>query len=205
MSGILFNLPTGGPIPHLVLIVGGVIGSAGAFEWAPRCGQRQATNMIRRRRDVREISQDAMERLSALGVVSEYAAALAARDSEQMDSLRSSDFVLDFVYGDAFDDGPLSVEETKKFWPAWFAGFPEMDYEVTRTVAAEEVVVTQWIFSGTHSGPLAAPIFEKRREPTNRTIRFRGVSIYDVRDGLIQRETTYMDLATLIVELGVEL
>lgn len=142
---------------------------------------------------------------AALAVVSEYAEALSKRDSGRMNSLRSSNFVLDFVHGDAFEDGPLSIEETKAFWPAWFAGFPEMDYEVTRTVAAEEVIVTQWIFTGTNSGPLAAPIFDNPRQPTDRTIRFRGVSIYDVRDGLIQRETMYMDLATLMVELGVEL
>ena len=81
---------------------------------------------------------------------------------------------------------------------------PEMDFEVTRTIAAEKVVVTQWVFTGTNSGPLGSPIFESGREPTDRTIRFRGVSIYDVHGGLIQRETTYMDLATLMVELGVE-
>ncbi|MFQ5794939.1 MAG: ester cyclase [Candidatus Bipolaricaulia bacterium] len=141
----------------------------------------------------------------ALDVVSQYAAALAAQNNDRMDSLRSQDFVLDYVYGDAYGARPLSVEETKKFWPSWFAAFPEIDYEVIRTIAAEEVVVTQWIFTGTNSGPLEPPIFENRVEPTGRTIQFRGVSIYDVSDGLIQRETTYMDLATLMVELGVEL
>jgi steroid delta-isomerase-like uncharacterized protein len=131
-------------------------------------------------------------------------AALASADSERMNALRSQDFVLDFVYSDAFESGPLSEKETEAFWPAWFAGFPEMDFEVTRTIAAEKVVVTQWVFTGTNSGPLGSPIFKSGREPTDRTIRFRGVSIYDVHGGLIQRETTYMDLATLMVELGVE-
>ena len=131
--------------------------------------------------------------------------ALAARDSEQMDALRSPDFVLDYVYADAFERSPLSAEETKEFWPAWFAGFPEMDLEVTRTVAAETVVVTQWTFAGTNTGPLEPPAFGKRLEPTGRTIQFRGVSIYDISEGLIQRETLYMDFATLWVELGVEL
>jgi predicted ester cyclase len=140
---------------------------------------------------------------TALDVISEYVAALATGDSERMNSLRSPDFVLDFVHGDAFEDGPLSVTETEQFWPCWFAGFPEMDFEVTRTIAGDEVVVIQWIFTGTNSGPLEPPIFENRREPTGTTIRFRGVSIYDVNDGLIQRETMYMDLATLMVELGV--
>ncbi len=138
---------------------------------------------------------------ASLGVISNYVAALAAGNGKLMHSFRAPDFVLDFVHGDAFEDGPLSAEDTAKFWPAWFAGFPEMDFEVTRTIAAEDVVVTQWIFTGTHSGRIEPPIFERGLEPTGRTIRFRGVSVYDVSDGLIQREAMYIDLATLMVEL----
>jgi hypothetical protein len=80
---------------------------------------------------------------SALEVASQYAEALAARDSDRMDSLRSEGFLLDFVHRDAFESGALSMEETKRFWPSWFVAFPEYDFEVTRTIAAEEVVVTQ--------------------------------------------------------------
>jgi steroid delta-isomerase-like uncharacterized protein len=142
---------------------------------------------------------------SALQVISEYAAAMAAQDGERMNALRSPDFVMDTVQDDAFQDAPFSVEKTKEFWPAWFAGFPEMDLEITRTIAAEAVVVTQWVFTGVHTGPLEPPVFGRRVEPTGRTVRFRGVSIYDVREGLIQRETMYIDLATIMVELGVGL
>jgi predicted ester cyclase len=138
---------------------------------------------------------------TSLDVISNYVAALAARDGKRMHSFRSPDFVLDFVHGDAFEDGPLSAENTDNFWPAWFAGFPEMDFEVTRTIAAEDVVVTQWIFTGTHNGRIEPPIFSQGLEPTGRTIRFRGVSVYDVSHGLIQREMLYIDLATLMVEL----
>lgn len=145
-----------------------------------------------------------MSNLSSLEITSQYVAALAAGDTERMNALRTADFELDFVYGDASASGPLSSEETKQFWPSWLVGFPEMDYEVTRTIAAEDVVVTQWIFTGTHSQPLGPPIFEPVVKPTGRTIMFRGVSIYDISDGLITRETTYLDLATLMVELGIE-
>ena len=145
-----------------------------------------------------------MAHLTGLEVTSQYAAALAAGDTEGMNALRTADFELDFVYGDASASGPLSFEETKQFWPSWLVGFPEMDYEVVRTIAAEEVVVTQWIFTGTHSQALGPPIFDPPVPPSGRTIMFRGVSIYDVREGLIKRETSYMDLATIMVELGVE-
>ena len=139
---------------------------------------------------------------SAFEIVSHFVAAMSAQDVETMASLHTNDFVVDWVYGDAFENPPSSAEESAAFFPAWFAGFSETDYEVRRTIAADEVVVTEWVFTGTHTGTLGAPVFEQRLEPTGRTIQFRGVTIYDVRGGLIQRETIYMDLATLLVELG---
>lgn len=139
---------------------------------------------------------------SAFEVVSRFVAAMSAQDNETMKSVYAKDFVVDWVYGDAFENPPSSAEESAQFFPAWFAGFDEMDYEVKRTIASKEVVVTEWVFTGTHTGPLGSPVFEERLEPTGRTIQFRGVTIYDVHEGLIQRQTIYMDLATLIVELG---
>ena len=141
---------------------------------------------------------------SALEVASEYVSALAARDSDRMNSLRAPDFVLDFVHRDAFKN-PLSVDDTRTFWPNWFVAFPELDVEVTRTIAAEEVVVTQWIFTGTNSGPLQGILGQTRIDPTQKTIHLRGASFFDIRDGLIHRETLYIDVATLMVELGVEM
>jgi predicted ester cyclase len=142
---------------------------------------------------------------TSLEVVSGYLAALAAGDSKGMDVFRAPDYVLDLVQRDAFEQGALSHDETRAFWPSWFASFPEMDYQVTRTIAAETVVVSQWVFVGTNSGPLTAPVFGRDLGPTDKTVRLRGVSIYDVQGGLILRETLYMDLATLFVELGVTL
>jgi steroid delta-isomerase-like uncharacterized protein len=142
---------------------------------------------------------------TALDVVTGYLAALAAGDSQAMDGYRAADYVLDLVQRDAFEQGALSHQETRAFWPSWFDSFPDMDLHVVRTIAAEEVVVTQWVFMGTNSGRLTNPVFEPEIEATGKTIRFRGVSVYDVQEGLIQRETLYLDLATLFVELGVRL
>ncbi|MBX3014979.1 MAG: ester cyclase [Caldilineaceae bacterium] len=142
---------------------------------------------------------------TALTVVAAYVEALAKQDSQQMDQLRTPDYVLDFVYADAFAEHPLSQAATRQFWPAWFAGFPEMDFTVTRTIAAPTVVVVQWTFMGVQSGMLGAPIFQQPKAATGQPVRFRGVSIYDVQADKIQHETAYLDLATLLVELGVAL
>jgi len=142
---------------------------------------------------------------SAFEIVSKHVAAMAAQDFDTMKSLHAVDYMVDWVYSDAYENPPSTAEESNQFFPAWFGGFEEMDYEVKRTLAADEIVVTEWVFTGTHTGPLGPPVFEERLEPTGKTIQFRGVTIYDVKDGLIQNETIYMDLATLIVELGVDL
>jgi steroid delta-isomerase-like uncharacterized protein len=141
---------------------------------------------------------------TALEVVAAYTEALASGDNLRMEQLRAENFVLDFVNQDAWGAAPLTGEEPGSFWDAWFEGFPQMDFRVTRTIAAEQVVVTQWVFTGTNTGPVP-PIIESQLEPTGRTICFRGISVYDIADGLIQRETTYIDLGTLLVELGIRL
>ena len=167
---------------------------------------------------------------ASLAIIGKYTAAIMARDSDTMQALRAENFVLDWVHADAFEDQPLTREQTDQFWPAWFQGFTQVDYEVTRTIAAETVVVIQWTFTGTHDGPLGPPLFEKPLDHTGKTIRLRGISVYDLETGggiggtmhrtptddhdptdhrettaRISRETMYIDLATLYVELGVTL
>jgi steroid delta-isomerase-like uncharacterized protein len=161
--------------------------------------------MLRKRKEARHRDEMVTETPTALDVTSEYVAALAARDSARMDALRSPDFALDFVHGDASEADPLSGEETRQFWSAWFVAFPELDYEVTRTIVAEHVIVMQWTFTGTNSGPLPPLPVDEGGVVLGQTIRLRGASVYDVSEGFIQRETAYIDMATLMVELGVEL
>jgi steroid delta-isomerase-like uncharacterized protein len=122
-----------------------------------------------------------------------------------MAAQRLPDFEMDLVHRDASEEGPLSAEETMQFWSAWFVAFPELDYQVTRTIAAERVVVTQWVFTGINSGPLPPLGVPGDSGAGGKTVRLRGVSVYDIDDGLIQRESAYIDMATLMVELGVEL
>ncbi len=140
-----------------------------------------------------------------LKLISEYVEALAERDTDQIRTLCSREKVLDLVYSDAEGRKPLSAEESQMFWSAWFTAFPnDYDFEVTRTIAAKEVVVMQWVFRGTFAGILGPPISAQPIAPTGKTIQFRAVSIFDITNSLIQRETIYMDLATWFVEVGLE-
>ncbi len=140
---------------------------------------------------------------ASLDVISRYLAALGNGDHAAMDALRHADFLLDWVHADAFADSPLTHEQANQFWPVWLGAFSEIDYEVMRTIAADKVVVVQWTFTGTQDGPLGPPVFDPTLEATGKTICFRGISVFDIVEASIQRETMYIDLATLWVELGV--
>ena len=136
-------------------------------------------------------------------VIAEYAEALCAAQGERMAACRAGGYQLDFVHRDAMGGAPLSENETRLFWESWFEGFPEMDFQVTRTIASSEVVVAQWIFTGVNDGPLGPPITETPIQATGKPIRVRGISIYEIAGGKIQGETMYIDFATFWVELGV--
>ncbi len=140
--------------------------------------------------------------LSPLEVTSSYVRMLSSAHAEGMMTKHSRGYVLDCVYNDSCGAMPLTDGEADAFWPSWFKAFPEYDFEVTRTIAAEGTVVTEWIFTGTNTGALGPPAFMLPASQTGKTVRLRGVSFYDIKDGLIQRETVYIDLATLMVELG---
>jgi steroid delta-isomerase-like uncharacterized protein len=139
---------------------------------------------------------------AALETVSAYLAALVSGHHEKAAALRAEGYALDYVHADAFREPPAPAEQVEEFWAVWFSAFSEFDFQAKRTLAAEDVVAVEWIFLGTHTAPLGPPAFTPPAEPTGRTIRIRGASFYDVRGGKIQRETLYLDMATLMVELG---
>ena len=62
---------------------------------------------------------------SAFEIVSQFVAALSAQDTQTMKSLHAKDYVVDWVYGDAFENPPSSAEESAAFFPAWYACFGE--------------------------------------------------------------------------------
>jgi steroid delta-isomerase-like uncharacterized protein len=141
----------------------------------------------------------------SLNIVSDYLKAIEDADVERMAALQTEDFTLDFVHHDAFVQEPFKKEEAIAFWAAWFSAFPEMDLHVTRTIVADPLVVTEWVFTGTHAGSLGAPVFENSIPPTGKTIRFRGVTIYELDRGQIRSVQMYLDMATVLVELGTTL
>jgi len=147
-----------------------------------------------------------MHKPSALEIATQYGAAIIARDSKSLHALRSKDCITDWVHEDAFRYRPDTAQQATDRYEALFVAFPDLNLEVTRTIAGEEVVVQEWTLTGTNKGTLAPPLLRNRSaDPTGHRFILRGISVLDISNGLIQRETIYLDNATWLVELGIDM
>jgi steroid delta-isomerase-like uncharacterized protein len=67
---------------------------------------------------------------------------------------------------------------------------------LTSTLVAGNRAAIEWTGQGTHQGDMPG------MPATNKRATFRGVSIMELQDGKIKRNTDYWDMATLMKQLG---
>jgi len=95
-------------------------------------------------------------------------------------------------------------DEVRAFATTFRAAFPDLAFGGTADLIAEgDYVVGQWIGGGTHSGgafedmPIGA-----LPANTGKTMRFTGISILKVENGLITEELGLDDGVTVLQQLG---
>jgi steroid delta-isomerase-like uncharacterized protein len=103
----------------------------------------------------------------------------------------------DYVGNDVGQAEPVKGHEglramVENHWKA----FPDLHFTVTNTVVQGCQVVAVWQAEGTHQGPIM------NIPPTGRKVRVRGVSIIEVKDGLIVRGQYIWDLAGMLRHMG---
>jgi len=74
--------------------------------------------------------------------------------------------------------------------------FPDLHFIVTNTVVQGCQVASVWQAEGTHRGPIM------NIPPTGRKVQVRGVSIIEVKDGLVVRGQYIWDLAGMLRHMG---
>ena len=110
--------------------------------------------------------------------------ALRAHDLDALERIMHPDNVNDIV-AVGIRNGR---EEVVDFFRETFAAFPDMQMEVLRVVANDEVAFVQWRASGTFTG---APF--QGIEPTGRRVDNRGVDCMEIVDGKVVKNTIYYD------------
>jgi len=82
----------------------------------------------------------------------------------------------------------------------WHTAFPDAKGDVTNQVTEGDQVVTEVIFRGTHAGPLAGSM--GTIPATGKKVELLYAFVNSFRNGKIQRERAYFDLAGLMQQLG---
>lgn len=87
-----------------------------------------------------------------------------------------------FIAEDAAGNDPdfgMGREGFTRQWRAWQAAFSNLHFEIEEMVAEGETVVARWTLTGTHTGPFLG------LAPTGREIRVGGMSLDQIRDGVL--------------------
>ena len=118
--------------------------------------------------------------------------AINARDLSQWETRLAGDYTASYP---GMRNG-VDREAAKGFNGVFLTGTPDLHFEVQRTIADGNVVVYQWLASGTHTGPLVLPTGSI--PPTGKRGAVPGVLITVVKQGKIVREETYWNQVELL-------
>jgi steroid delta-isomerase-like uncharacterized protein len=91
-------------------------------------------------------------------------------------------------------------ETAKAFNAGIMVGFPDLHFDVQRTIANGDTFVYQYMATATHTGPLELPTGTV--PATGRKGGLPGVFITVVKDGKIVREESYWNQLELLAQLG---
>jgi len=83
----------------------------------------------------------------------------------------------------------------------WHTAFPDAKADVTNQLTEGDQVLTEVTFRGTHTGPLAGAM--GITAPTGKRVDLSMAIVNWFRNGKIQRERAYFDLAGLMQQLGI--
>jgi steroid delta-isomerase-like uncharacterized protein len=78
----------------------------------------------------------------------------------------------------------------------YFSAFPDLRFEMERTIIENDSVALSWVARGTHQGKIM------NIPPTGRQIAVHGVSMLTIESGKIKEATFIWDVAGLLRDLG---
>ena len=79
---------------------------------------------------------------------------------------------------------------------AYWRAFPDLQFRVTDTVVENSRLAIAWVARGTHQGTIM------HIPPTGHRVEVRGMSIVDVKEGLVVRGQYIWDLAGMLRHMG---
>jgi steroid delta-isomerase-like uncharacterized protein len=130
--------------------------------------------------DVREAMQGMIE-------------AVNAHDVTEMSSYWTDDIVYDFVPQPPALDGKQQVAA---FFEGLFQGVPDFRSTQTRILVSGNVMVTETMATGTHSGELSGI------PATGSSLQLAPLHIWEFEGDKVKRATEYLDMASTLMQIG---
>ena len=86
-------------------------------------------------------------------------------------------------------------------WKAWAMAFPDSKATFEGAAAADDTVVLELRWRGTHKGPLDLPT--GKVDSTGKSIDVRACQVIELANGKTRSIRHYFDLATMLRQLGI--
>lgn len=124
-------------------------------------------------------------------VAHRFVAAVTVRDVDQvLDCFTPDAIYTDLFYGQFRDRAGL-----RALFERMFTEGEEHKWTMTRVVAQPDCTIGEWSFAFTVSAAVPAS--------RGRTLRFRGISVFETRDGLCHTYREYFDRGAALFALGI--
>ncbi len=124
----------------------------------------------------------------------EWLAAFNAGDTDRLLALHADDALWEEVAIGLSARGP---DQIRAHLEALFAAVPDIAYEATNVVAADNQAVVEWVVIGSYTAD-----FPGLPPAAGQPFSFRGASVFELEDGKIRRYTEYWDAYAFLVQLG---
>jgi len=90
-------------------------------------------------------------------------------------------------------------EELRAFINGFFTAFPDTNFELTSSFISGNWYCGEWVWTGTHKGNMAG------LPATGKRFSIRGVSVGELKEGKIKRNSDYYNKMDLLQQLGIKL
>lgn len=129
-------------------------------------------------------------------LLEELVSAWNAHDPQRVASFYTEDAVVEVGFvGEVIAEGRDEI--ANEFVATNLAAIPDWRFETRSGYATGDRIVWEWTYTGTYTGQ-----YEGLPPGTGQSLSLRGVTIFELRDGLIARDIFYDDYYGLLEQLG---
>ena len=123
-------------------------------------------------------------------------ASINSHNLDQDDALYTQDY-----QGDGPGNQGANRQQSKANTQVYLDAFPDLHFEVVRRIAQDNLVVLDWVSTGTHTGALRTPSGNSI-PPTGKKGKIYGSTTYEFKDEKIAHSWTYWDRVAMLDQLG---